>query len=80
MIVRDLDSEIAVPINIAVVLALCRKLLVQLDTDESGRLSSYSADEAHSAVHVSWHIDHIADVQRAIGGGSRGHGAAVQCL
>jgi len=72
--------QIAIPINITVILALCRKLVIQLDSDKSTRLSPYTSDEAHSTVHVTRHIDHITDIQGAIGDGSRGHGATVQGL
>lgn len=70
----------AIPINITVVLALCGKFLIQFDTNESARLSPHAADEAHGAVHVAGDVDHVANIEGAIGDGSRGHGAAVQGL
>lgn len=66
-----------VPLNIAIILSLCRKLPIQLNTDEASCLSPHTANKSHSSVHLSRDIDNVADFQVA-GHVARsdGHGAA----
>ena len=65
-----------IPFDITVILPLCRKLPIQLDTDETSRLSPHTANEAHCSIHLSRDIDHVADLQvaghvaRSDGGGA----------
>ena len=71
-----LDEE-AIPIHVSVILPPRCKLSIQLHANESPGLAPHIPNELHHTVHVSRHIDRVADlefggVHLATAGGSPG--------
>jgi hypothetical protein len=65
-----------IPVDIAIILSLGRKLPIQLNTHETSGFSPHTAHKAHRPVHFSRNIDQVADFQaRAHGAGRNRHGA-----
>lgn len=58
---------VLLPVNIAAVLPARREIRVQLDAGKGALAVGYGSDEPHRAVHVSGHIDSIADGETVTG-------------
>jgi hypothetical protein len=52
-----------IPFDVAIILSLCRKLPIQLNTHKASRLSPYTSEKAHRPVHLSRDIDRVTDFQ-----------------